>query len=136
MFTLITIVEELRHNYAIVEELRQGSELRRQSTDSGKEVKVKTVCFRYNFNILTFVFAAFGSEERQSISSLISPQSSFSLSFSKQLSTEMLSGKHVHASTLSRVWCVVGSNPTRGSSFFFGKVTALGVLCCFALLFV
>ena len=26
--------------------------------------------------------------------------------------------------------------PTRGSSFFFGKVTALGVLCCFALLFV
>ena len=28
----------------------------------------------------------------------------------------------------------VGSSPTRGSSFFFGKVTALGVLCCFALL--
>ena len=25
---------------------------------------------------------------------------------------------------------------TRGSSFFFGNVTALGVLCCFALLFV
>ena len=25
---------------------------------------------------------------------------------------------------------------TRGSSFFLGKVTALGVLCCFALLFV
>ena len=25
---------------------------------------------------------------------------------------------------------------SRGSSFFFGKVTALGVLCCFALLFV
>ena len=23
--------------------------------------------------------------------------------------------------------------PTRGSSFFLGKVTALGVLCCFAL---
>ena len=29
--------------------------------------------------------------------------------------------------------CVVGSSPTRGSSFFLGKVTALGVLCCFAL---
>ena len=28
------------------------------------------------------------------------------------------------------------SSPTRGSSFFFGKVTALGVLCCSALLFV
>ena len=24
-------------------------------------------------------------------------------------------------------------NPTRGSSFFLGKVIALGVLCCFAL---
>ena len=30
----------------------------------------------------------------------------------------------------------MGSSPTRGSSFFLGKVTALGVLCCFALLFV
>ena len=32
------------------------------------------------------------------------------------------------------VWTihVVGSSPTRGSSFFLGKVTALGVLCCFA----
>ena len=28
---------------------------------------------------------------------------------------------------------VVGSSPTRGSSFFLGKVTALSVLCCFAL---
>ena len=28
---------------------------------------------------------------------------------------------------------VVGSSPTRGSSFFLGKVTALGVLCCFDL---
>ena len=27
----------------------------------------------------------------------------------------------------------MGSGPTRGSSFFLGKVTALGVLCCFAL---
>ena len=27
----------------------------------------------------------------------------------------------------------MGSSPTRGSSFFLGKVTALGVLCCFAL---
>ena len=35
-----------------------------------------------------------------------------------------------------RVWCVVGSSPTRGSSFFLGKLTALGMLCCFALLFV
>ena len=26
--------------------------------------------------------------------------------------------------------------PTCGSSFFLGKVTALGVLCCFALLFI
>ena len=38
-----------------------------------------------------------------------------------------------------RVLClecsVVGSNPTRGSSFFFGKMIALSVLCCFALLF-
>ena len=32
-----------------------------------------------------------------------------------------------------REWSVVGSSPTRGSSFFLGKVTALGVLCCFAL---
>ena len=30
-------------------------------------------------------------------------------------------------------YSVVGSSPTRGSSFFLGKVTALGVLCCFAL---
>ena len=30
----------------------------------------------------------------------------------------------------------VMKNPTRGSSFFFVKVTALGVLCGFALLFV
>ena len=30
----------------------------------------------------------------------------------------------------------LGSSPTRGSSFYFGKVTALGVLCCFAMLFV
>ena len=30
----------------------------------------------------------------------------------------------------------MGSSPTRGSSFLLGKVTALGVLCCFALLFV
>ena len=29
--------------------------------------------------------------------------------------------------------CVVGSSPTRGSSFFFGKLTALDVLCCYAL---
>ena len=29
--------------------------------------------------------------------------------------------------------CIVGSSSTRGSSFFLGKVTALGVLCCFAL---
>ena len=27
----------------------------------------------------------------------------------------------------------MGLNPTRGSSFFFGKVAALGVLSCFAL---
>ena len=27
----------------------------------------------------------------------------------------------------------MGSSPTRGSSFFLGKVTALRVLCCFAL---
>ena len=27
----------------------------------------------------------------------------------------------------------MGSSPTRGSSFFLGKVTALGVLCYFAL---
>ena len=27
----------------------------------------------------------------------------------------------------------MGSSHTRGSSFFLGKVTALGVLCCFAL---
>ena len=30
--------------------------------------------------------------------------------------------------------CDVGSSPTRGSSFVLEKVTALGVLCCFALL--
>ena len=28
----------------------------------------------------------------------------------------------------------MGSNPTQGSSFLFGKATALGALCCFALL--
>ena len=27
----------------------------------------------------------------------------------------------------------MGSSPTRGSSFFLGNVTTLGVLCCFAL---
>ena len=37
---------------------------------------------------------------------------------------------------LTRVRSVVGLNPTRGSSFFFRNMTALGVLCCFALLFV
>ena len=31
------------------------------------------------------------------------------------------------------MYSVVGSSPTRGSSFFIEKVTALGVLCCFAL---
>ena len=31
---------------------------------------------------------------------------------------------------------VVGSSPTQCSSFFLGKVTTLGVLCCFTLLFV
>ena len=30
--------------------------------------------------------------------------------------------------------CVMGSSHTRGSSFFLEKVTALGVLRCFALL--
>ena len=35
--------------------------------------------------------------------------------------------------TIYMYMCVVGSSPTRGSSFFLGKVTALGVLCCFAL---
>ena len=30
----------------------------------------------------------------------------------------------------------MGSSPTRGSSFSLGKVTALGVLCCFALIVV
>ena len=39
---------------------------------------------------------------------------------------------HVH-SVAQLVWSVVSSNPSRGGSFFFGKVTALGVLCCFAL---
>ena len=36
---------------------------------------------------------------------------------------------------LTTCTCVEGSSPTRGSSFFLGKVTALqlGVLCCFAL---
>ena len=46
------------------------------------------------------------------------------------------SGKSVHimSSALSRVQSVMGSNPTRGSTFFFGKVTdCLGcaVLLCF-----
>ena len=33
----------------------------------------------------------------------------------------------------SYMYSVVGSSPTQGSSFFLGKVTALGVLSCFAL---
>ena len=37
---------------------------------------------------------------------------------------------------MSRVQSVVGSNPSQGSSSFFEKVTALGVLCCFTFLFV
>ena len=32
--------------------------------------------------------------------------------------------------------CTCGLSPTQGSSIILGKVTALGVLCCFALLFV
>ena len=40
-----------------------------------------------------------------------------------------LSYIHVHVQN------VIVSNPTQSSSFFFGKATALGVLCCFALLF-
>ena len=39
---------------------------------------------------------------------------------------------YVHVVECS-VSSVVGSSPTRGSSFFSGKVTTLGVLCCFAL---
>ena len=31
------------------------------------------------------------------------------------------------------MYMYMGSSPTRGSSFFLGKATALGVLCCFAL---
>ena len=38
-----------------------------------------------------------------------------------------------HVSTL---WNSEHSGPTRGSSFCLGRVTAFGVLCCFALLFV
>ena len=41
--------------------------------------------------------------------------------------------------TFSAVMCMKlrgESFEVRGSSFFLGKVTALGVLCCFALLFV
>ena len=34
-------------------------------------------------------------------------------------------------SSADRVRSVLGSNPTRGSSFFSGKVTALRVLCCY-----
>ena len=44
---------------------------------------------------------------------------------------------HVHVYTnhrmIAQMYVYVGSSPTRGSSFFLGKVTALGVLCCFAL---
>ena len=38
-------------------------------------------------------------------------------------------------SSVGRALCLEyrGSSPTRASSFFLGKVTALGVLCCFAL---
>ena len=43
---------------------------------------------------------------------------------------------HVYTLNMFRVQSVVGYNSTRGSSFLFGKVTALGVLCCFALFFV
>ena len=49
------------------------------------------------------------------------------------LETTVTTGKTYMWCALSRVWSVVGSSPTRGSSFFLGKVTALGVLCCFAL---
>ena len=38
---------------------------------------------------------------------------------------------HVHVSACLE-YSVVGPSPTRGSSFFLGKVTTLGVLCCFA----
>ena len=38
--------------------------------------------------------------------------------------------EHVHC-VLYRVWSIVGSNPTRGSSFIFGRVTAcVTFLCC------
>ena len=39
----------------------------------------------------------------------------------------------IQSYALSRVCSVVGSNPTRGSSFFLGKVTTFAVLLCFAL---
>ena len=45
---------------------------------------------------------------------------------SSLLHVHCISHVHVHVS-------VVGSSPTRGNSFFLEKVTALGVLCCFAL---
>ena len=38
--------------------------------------------------------------------------------------------------TYMYMYSVVDSSPTRGPSFFLGEVTALGVLCCFALSFV
>ena len=43
---------------------------------------------------------------------------------------------HIYIYMYMYIQSVVGSSLTRGSSFFLGKVTALGVLCCFALLFV
>ena len=97
--------------------------------------KIETVlsvvfCFRA-FTCIFVTFVAFGSEGRQSISSPISPQSSFSLSFSKQLSAEMLSGKHVHGRALCLECGVSWVRPRQ-----LRKVTALGLLCCFALLFV
>ena len=55
------------------------------------------------------------------------------------LSTGWGEGRMSHTTTRDVVHVHVHvhvSSPTRGSSFFLGKVTALGVLCCFALLFV
>ena len=46
--------------------------------------------------------------------------------------------KHMYMWSTCRHSCIYTYTlcPTRGRSFSLGKVTALGVLCCFALLFV
>ena len=96
----------------------------------------------YSVHVHDFVHVCAGSRIAEVMSSMESLEANFAAFYTTtQPGEEVCTTTCIHTcifsgSVLSRVWSVVGSIPTRGGSFFLRKVTALGVLCCFALLFV